>query len=107
MDPTARRVTGAAYPHQRLSALCSPHVCRGRKWTRGTRRPPTNRAAELWLTIEERWIARMKQCERADNDVIPDGPTDRSGTHVFRAERFYIFTGYVGPGSRRTSAARP
>src|SRR4051794_23788687 len=25
IDPTARRVTGAALPHQRLSALCSPH----------------------------------------------------------------------------------
>src|SRR3954453_20887304 len=24
MGPTARRATGAAYPHQRLSALCSP-----------------------------------------------------------------------------------
>src|SRR3954462_5552786 len=24
MGPTARRTTGAAYPHQRLSALCSP-----------------------------------------------------------------------------------
>jgi len=25
MDPTARRVMGAALPHQRLSAFCSPH----------------------------------------------------------------------------------
>ena len=31
MGPTARRTTGAAYPHQRFPALRSPHFWRARK----------------------------------------------------------------------------
>ena len=39
MGSTARRATGAALPHQRLSALCSPHFFGDGKRTRGIRRP--------------------------------------------------------------------
>jgi hypothetical protein len=35
MDPTARRVTGCGDPHQRLSALCSPHFFRGAETDKG------------------------------------------------------------------------
>ena len=32
MGPTARRTTGAAYPHQRLPALCSPLLSSKLNW---------------------------------------------------------------------------
>src|SRR6267142_2475747 len=42
IGPTARRVTGAAFPHQRLSALCPPRF-RGANWDTGVPRAAKNR----------------------------------------------------------------
>ena len=46
---------GAAFPHRRLSALCSPHFSGERKTDKG-HPAPSNRAAERWLNhrIERR-----------------------------------------------------
>jgi hypothetical protein len=41
---------GAAYPHQRLSALCSPRFFRGAETDKGIPAPQTNRGAKLWLS---------------------------------------------------------
>ena len=45
---TARRATGCGVPHQRLSALCSPHFLGSGNKQRGTR-SPFNGMAERWL----------------------------------------------------------
>jgi hypothetical protein len=53
MGPLARRTIGCGDPHQRLSALCSPHIFRERNRDKGIRRPPRNRTMALGcLTIE-------------------------------------------------------
>jgi hypothetical protein len=50
IDPTARRVTGAALPHQRLSALCSPQGEREIRKTPGaTRRGNENACPQVTL----------------------------------------------------------
>jgi hypothetical protein len=50
IGPTARRATGAAYPHQRLSALCSLHFFeRSRRRQRGTRPLSTGRRSVGFL----------------------------------------------------------
>ncbi|MGB9369951.1 MAG: hypothetical protein WCE79_28495, partial [Xanthobacteraceae bacterium] len=49
MGPTARRTTGAALPHQRLSALCSPHLFEEEQKKDKGHPPPPNGTAERWL----------------------------------------------------------
>jgi hypothetical protein len=39
IDPTARRVIGCGDPHQRLSALCSPHFLSGAERDKGQPAP--------------------------------------------------------------------
>src|SRR5436305_1316203 len=46
---TARRATGAALPHQRLSALCSPHFLKGAESDQRHPAPSMNRPAKRWL----------------------------------------------------------
>src|SRR5205807_3995911 len=51
IGPTARRVRGAALPHQRLSALCPPRCCEGHGMQANPAPDETTRAAERWLRI--------------------------------------------------------
>ena len=48
MGPTARRTTGAAYPHQRLPALCPLTFFGEQKKDKG-QPPPSTAQAERWL----------------------------------------------------------
>jgi hypothetical protein len=49
IGPLARRAIGCGVPHQRLSALCSPHFSGSGKQGEGHPAPHSNRAAERWL----------------------------------------------------------
>src|ERR1700752_2079142 len=51
MDLTARQVTGCGDPHQRLSALCSPHFFRELKRTRATGALPKTGGRSIVCTI--------------------------------------------------------
>src|SRR5215210_3632189 len=76
IDPTARRVRGAALPHQRLSALCSPHFFRGAENGQGAPGAPlqTGRRSVGCLKIEDGGIvARM---ERSEIRVKPNRVTE-------------------------------
>ena len=54
IDLSARQITGAALPHQRLSALCSPPSFEGSgNRRRGVRRPTTNRGRSVGCLTRE------------------------------------------------------
>jgi hypothetical protein len=83
MDPTARRVTGAALPHQRLSALCSPRFfisnelgivrARERRGKGGRMSRRMTRRATKEVTIDpEAWARNL----RAPPDATHDGRAD-------------------------------
>src|SRR2546429_9904499 len=71
MGVTARRATGAAYPHQRLSALCSPSFLRERRRDEGHPAPHANRLAELWLVGNESECLRGRGVRAANSVTLP------------------------------------
>jgi len=80
---------GAAYPHQRLSALCSPHFFRGAETDKGHPAPHANRAAQRWLFF---WRARdeAKGERRTPLSPLPlagEGKKERAAAHHFMLRR--------------------
>src|SRR5207248_1438901 len=101
-SPAIRRWTrprggppGAAYPHQRLSALCSPHFLGRGQRTKGIRAPSPNRAAERWpidptrpcdrFIPTQREIRQKNSTHRAyGRGNIMGRETKRPGAHLSR-----------------------
>src|SRR3954447_12876156 len=79
MDLTARQVTGCGVPHQRLSALCSPHFFRGAENRRRAPGALPNRTMTLGcLTLNQDWTrTQLEAALRADRTLVPRPPPAR------------------------------
>src|SRR4051812_13682602 len=75
--PVARQATGCGVPHQRLSALCSPHFFGEPRKTKGAPAPPQTGGGALAMTKED---AAGRTKEHSD---VPATSHDMAGTRRF------------------------
>jgi len=106
--PTARRVRGAALPHQRLSAFCSPHFFRGAEKDKGDPAPsPNGRRSVGCLTIEPDDRSAMGHDARTAHSSFPStreagrgSPTKSAGRGVAQQGKTLSRLRFAQPLSR-------